>query len=134
MAADFRQLMADHERQEALHREEHLRVAAKQRRRKVTQLIDHHISDENWRGLLHQARQAAERGEKELLLLRFPSQLCGDAGRAVNSAEPSWPMTLRGYLRWERELRPHGFRLGARILEFPDGMPGDIGLSLSWGR
>jgi hypothetical protein len=139
MAADFRQLMADHERQEALHREEHRRVAAEQRRLKVTQLIDHHISDENWRGLLHQARQAAERGEKELLLLRFPSQLCGDARRAVNSADPSWPTTLRGeaaeiYHRWERDLEPHGFRLGARVLEFPGGMPGDIGLFLSWGQ
>ena len=43
MAGDFRQLMADHERQEALHREEHRRAAAEQSRRKVTQLIDHHI-------------------------------------------------------------------------------------------
>ena len=139
MAADFRQLMADHERQEALHREERRRVAAEQRRLKMAQLIDHHISDENWRGLLHQARQAAERGEKELLLFRFPSQLCGDGGRAVNSADPSWPMTLRGEAaeichRWERELEPHGFRLGARVLEFPGGMPGDIGLFLSWGQ
>jgi CBS domain-containing protein len=139
MAANFRQLMADHERQEALHREEHRRAAAEQRRLKVTQLIEQHISDENWRGLLHQARQAAERGEKELLLLRFPSQLCGDAGRAVNAGEPNWPTTLRGeaaeiYHRWERDLRPHGFRLGARVLEFPGGMPGDIGLFLSWAQ
>ncbi|HEX3418801.1 MAG TPA: CBS domain-containing protein [Stellaceae bacterium] len=139
MAADFRQLMADHERQEALHREEYRRVAAEQRRLKVTQLIDHHISDENWRGLLHQARQAAERGEKELLLLRFPSQLCGDAGRAVNAGEPNWPASLRGeaseiYGRWQRDLRPHGFRLGARVLEFPGGMPGDIGLFVTWAQ
>jgi hypothetical protein len=80
MAADFRQLTEDHERQEALHREEHRRAAAKQRRLKVMQLIDQHISDENWHTLMHWARQAAERGEKEFLLLRFPSQLCGDAG------------------------------------------------------
>jgi len=57
------------------------------------QLIDQHISDENWRGLMH---QAAEGGEKELLLLRFPSQLCNDAGRAVNAGELNWPATLRG--------------------------------------
>ena len=139
MAADFRQLMADHERQEALHREEHRRAAAKQRRLKVMQLIDQHISVENWHTLMHWARQAAERGEKEFLLLRFPSQLCGDAGRAVNAGSPNWPATLRGeasdmYLRWERDLRPHGFRLGARVLEFPDGIPADIGLFLSWGE
>jgi hypothetical protein len=117
MATDFRQLMADHERQEALHREEHRRAAAEQRRLTVMQLIDHHISDENWHGLMHQARQAAERGEKELLLLRFPSQLRNDAGRAVNAGELNWPATLRGeaseiYHRWERDLRPHGGVLG----------------------
>ena len=71
---------------------------------------------------MHQARQAAERGEKELLLLRFSSRLCNDAGRAVNAGEPNWPGTLRGepaeiYSRWERDLRPRGFPLGARVLE-----------------
>ena len=48
-------------------------------------------------------------------------------------------MTLRGeateiYRRWERDLKAHGFRLGARVLEFPGGMPGDIGLFLSWAQ
>jgi len=38
------------------------------------------------------------------------------------------------YLRWERELRPHGFQLIARGLEFPGGFPGDIGLFLVWGE
>jgi len=137
MAGDFHQLVADHERQELLHREEQRRAAAQQRRLKLSELIDHHISDESWRGLMHQARQAAERGEKELMLLRFPSQLCSDTGRAVNASESHWPRTLRGeaaeiYLRWERDLKPNGFRLVARVLDFPDGLPGDIGLFLSW--
>jgi len=137
IAADFRQLVADHERQEVVHREEQHRVAARQRRHRLAELIDHHVSDESWRGLMHQARQAAERGEKEFVLLRFPSQLCSDAGRAVNVGEPRWPATLHGeaaeiYLRWERDLRANGFRLSARVLDFPDGMPGDIGLFLSW--
>jgi len=50
----------DHEYQEMLHREEHRRAATQQRRLKVTDLVNHHISDEDWRGLVHQARQAAE--------------------------------------------------------------------------
>jgi hypothetical protein len=134
IAADFRQLVVDHERQEVLHREKQRRAAAQQRRRRLAELIDHHISDESWRGLMHQARQAGERGEKEFMLLRFPSQLCSDAGRAVSVSESHWPATLRGeaaeiYLRWEHELKPNGFRLGARI---PGGMPGDIGLFLIW--
>jgi hypothetical protein len=38
------------------------------------------------------------------------------------------------YLRWERDLKPNGFRLAAPILDFPDGIPGDIGLFLTWGQ
>ena len=52
---------------------------------KVKALIDHHISDDGWHDVLHQAREAAEHGEKEQLL-RFPSQLCSDGGRAINVA------------------------------------------------
>jgi hypothetical protein len=32
------------------------------------------------------------------------------------------------YLRWERDLKPLGFGLSARVLDFPGGKPGDIGL------
>src|SRR5215467_1800192 len=63
MAADFRRLMSDHEHQEALHRQEYRRAAAEARRLRVADLIDHHISEESWRRLAHEARQAAERGE-----------------------------------------------------------------------
>jgi hypothetical protein len=38
------------------------------------------------------------------------------------------------YLRWERELKPDGFRLAARVLEFPGGKPGDFGLFLVWSQ
>jgi hypothetical protein len=136
MAADFRHLAADHENLELQHRREQRRVAAEGRRRRVAELIEHHISEESWRSLVHQARLAAERGEKEFQLLRFPSQLCGDGGRA---GEPDWPATLRGeaaeiYLHWERDLKPRDFRLAVRVLDFPDGMPGDICLLLTWGE
>lgn len=138
-AGDLRGLVADFEHHEAEHQDEERRAFAEQRRQKTKELIDHHISDEDWRAILHQARQAAEHGQKEMMLLRFPGQLCSDGGRAVNAPEPGWARTLRGeaaeiYLRWERDLKPHGFGLAARVLDFPGGMPGDIGLFLIWGE
>jgi len=137
-AADFRQLVEDFDRREVREREDALRAVREQRRTRVAQLINEHMTDESWRALIHQARAAAERGEKEFMLLCFPSQLCSDGGRAINVPLPDWPATLRGdaaeiYLRWERYLKPHGFHLVARVLEFPGGMPGDIGLFLEWG-
>jgi hypothetical protein len=73
------------------------------------------------------------------LVLRFPNELCSDGGRAINIAAAAWPATLRGeaaelYLRWEQELKPAGFGLSAYVLEFPGGMPGDIGMFLVWGE
>jgi hypothetical protein len=37
-------------------------------------------------------------------------------------------------VRWKDELRSHGFSLQARVVDFPDGIPGDIGLFLSWSN
>jgi hypothetical protein len=115
-------------------------AAVIQRRERVKALIDQHIDDTKWRTLLHQARQVAERGKKEYLLLRFPSELCTDGARAINNPpNADWPKTLQGeamelYARWRDHLRPLGFRLGAQVLDFPNGKPGDVGLFLSWGE
>lgn len=137
-AADFRRLVEDFEHQQDCRREEARRAAAQQHQQRVAQLIDEHISDEAWRNILHRARHAAENGEKEFMLLRFPSHLCSDGGRAINVPEPGWPATLRGeaaeiYLRWERDLKSRGFHIAAQVLDFPGGVPGDIGLFLIWG-
>jgi hypothetical protein len=139
MVADFRALVADYERQKARNREALYRALAETRRQKIRDLATHHIADQQWQALLLRAREAAERGEPEVLLTRFPSDLCSDGGRAVNASEPDWPATLRGeaaeiLLRWEQELKPGGFRMVARVLDFPGGIPGDIGLFLVWGQ
>jgi len=138
-AADFQGLVVDFKRREAHERDEAQLGAAERRRQRVTELIDHHIVEDGWLRLVHRAREAAEHGGTEFMLLRFPSELCSDGGRAINAPLPNWPATLRGeaaeiYLRWERDLKPHGFHLAARVLDFPSGFPGDIGLFLAWGE
>ena len=88
--------------------------------------------------LLFKLRKAAERGETELMVMRFPHDLCSDKGRAINNAEAGWPDTLTGRPRqafelWRDELQPAGYRLTASVVDWPGGLPGDIGLFLSWG-
>ncbi|MFO1055772.1 MAG: hypothetical protein U1E53_02255 [Dongiaceae bacterium] len=82
-------------------------------------------------------RAAAERGATEVVVYRFPNALCTDRGRAINNGEPGWEQTLTGQPRsafefWRDHLRDKGYKLSAEILEFPDGMPGDVGFILSW--
>jgi hypothetical protein len=82
-------------------------------------------------------RRAAEQGKSEVLLFQFPSEYCSDRGRAINNAEPDWPKSLEGfaeraYQAFDKMLKPHGYRLQARILDYPKGMPGTVCLLLMW--
>ena len=110
------------------------------REAQVKAMIAGKITDAVWDELVGEARKASERGEKQYLMLRFPSDLCTDDSRAINNPpNPTWPQTLRGeaaevYERWDSTLRPHGFGLSAQVLDFPGGEPGDVGLFLRWGE
>lgn len=137
-AADFRHLVGDFRHDAVRRRQEEEQEAHVRRQNLVKQLIGHHIADHAWNAILSTAHAAAARGERESLMLRFPSEMCSDGGRAINAPEPDWPTSLRGeaaeiYQRWLRDLQPAGFHLSARILDFPGGFPGDVGLFLVWG-
>ncbi len=116
------------------------REAELDRRRQIKALLDHHVGAQLWRELLEHAELAARDGEHELMLLRFPSDLCIDGGRKIDVVERGWEETLRGeaaeiYDRWRKELKPQGFGLDARIVSYDDqGAIGDIGLYLTWGE
>jgi len=95
--------------------------------------------EEITQSLLVKLRSAAERGETELMVMRFPNSLCTDHGRAINNTLEGWPDTLTGrprqaYELWRDRLKPLGFGLAAMIVDWPKGMPGDVGLFLTWAR
>ena len=80
---------------------------------------------------------AAERGEREVMVLRFQSEFCTDGGRAINNFEAGWHETMTGfaaraYAFWQKELEPQGYKLRAQIMDFPGGVPGDVGIFLKW--
>ena len=73
----------------------------------------------------------------EVEIIRFPNQLCTDNGRAINQQEPGWENTLTGapkeiYQFWYKYFRPRGYKLRVQIVDFPGGLPGDIGMTVSW--
>ena len=81
--------------------------------------------------------RAVSNGLTEVQVYRFPNQLCTDRGRAINQQEPGWEKTLTGvpkeiYDLWGRHFRARGYKLKVQIVDFPGGMPGDVGMTLSW--
>lgn len=83
-------------------------------------------------------RRAIASERTEMQVYRFPNQLCTDHGRAINQKEPGWEKTLTGvpkevYQLWYDYLRPRGYKIKFEIIDWPGGMPGDIGVTLVWG-
>jgi len=82
-------------------------------------------------------RRAVEGGLSEVQVMTFPSSWTTDHGRRINNNESDWPDSLdgfakRAYAYFDKELQPLGYKLRAQILSYPGGMPGDVGLFLSW--
>jgi hypothetical protein len=81
--------------------------------------------------------RAVESGQTSVEVFRFPHALCTDNGRAVSQAEPGWEKTLVGvpkdiYEFWQHQLKPKGYHIRFEIIDYPGGMPGDVGVTLSW--
>jgi hypothetical protein len=81
--------------------------------------------------------KAAADGKCEALIYSFPSTFCTDSGRAINNNLPGWQKTLQGNAKallelFEEVAKPQGYGLKAMIINFPDGMPGDVGFFLTW--
>lgn len=96
-----------------------------------------HVNDKELELIRRLVMNAVKDGEFEALVYTFPSDLCTDRGRAINNGEPHWPDTLQGkarelYDRFQANAKTRGFRLKAMIVNFPGGMPGDVGFFLNW--
>jgi hypothetical protein len=81
--------------------------------------------------------RAVSNGLLEVEVGRFPNRLCTDNGRAINQQEPGWPETLTGlpkelYQFWKAHLEPRGYQVKYQIADWPNGMPGDISITLMW--
>jgi hypothetical protein len=98
-----------------------------------------HVSESEIEMVRRLVMNAVKEGKTEALVYSFPSALCTDSGRAINNGEPHWPETLQGkakefFERYQANAKPQGYRLKAMIVNFPGGMPGDVGLFLNWAE
>jgi hypothetical protein len=83
--------------------------------------------------------RAVGNGLTEVEVGRFPNRLFTDQGRAINQQEPGWEQTLTGLPKelfefWKEYLQPKGYRIKFQIADWPDGMPGDVAITLAWSK
>ncbi len=138
-AKELRQHMAELEFQR-VEKMQRKRQAAEQA---LAEFVEHftkeNLSEKEVEQVRMKARNAAEQGETEVMVVRFPSSLCSDQGRAINNGDANWPETLpkkahQFFELWQSQGKDLGFSLKALIVDFPDGMPGDVGLFIGWGE
>jgi len=67
------------------------------------------ITEDDRERALTRIRRAFEAGDRELMLVKFPSVLCEDGGRRINNHLEGWQDTLPGVM-----------------------MPGDVGIFIGW--
>ena len=138
-AADLKRRMAEREAAKAAEEARHMQ---EQEEKQKAVMAEFHKPPERTADQLMQlviglVSHAAERGQSEVQVYRFPNALCSDRGRRINNSEHDWETTLEGrpklgYEFWHDHLRPLGFGLKAEVLEYPGGIPGDIGFFLTW--
>jgi hypothetical protein len=138
-AADLKRRMA--EREAARAAEELRRMREHEEKQKAVMEEFHkppeRTPDQLMQTVMQLVNHAAENGQSEVQVYRFPNALCSDRGRRINNSEAGWETTLDGRPKaafefWHDHLRPLGFGLKAEVLEYPGGMPGDIGFFLTW--
>jgi hypothetical protein len=140
----------DREAVERFQRRKEEELAAYQQRLETVHLVDEMIPAQ-----LERLKHAFERGES-VMVTSFPCDFCTDGGRAVINAgeppinkptkeeeawqaeQPDWLLTMPAGIRraheyWKQHLKPGGFGF-ARVISYPSGKPGDIGVFITWPK
>jgi hypothetical protein len=123
---------------EEIERQDKAREAERKKLESFTaEFLGSHVNDDELAMIRRLVMNAVKDGEFEALVYTFPSDLCTDRGRAINNGEPHWPDTLKGkarelYDRFQANAKPQGYKLKAMIVNFPGGMPGDVGFFINW--
>jgi hypothetical protein len=103
----------------------------------TTGFLHEHVSEDEIAMVRRLVANAVKDGKMEAMVYSFPSDLCTDSGRAINNNDPDWPETLQGkakefFDRYQQFGKPGGYKLKAMVINFPGGVPGDIGFFLNW--
>jgi hypothetical protein len=134
---DLKKVTSDAEMKKAA---EYLKAAKKQEEEQKALLemfMAREISPKASERINEAVRRAAEQGLNEIQVITFASTYCNDRGRRINNNESDWPESLEGFAKkaydyFDKELRPLGYKLRVQVIDYPGGVPGNIGFFLKW--
>jgi hypothetical protein len=137
-ATDIREIFDRKKNEKAAEELKQRQAADEEKKHQKELFLARKLTPDLVRLIMKRVRDVAENGAEEIVLGRFPCAWCTDGGRRINAPEKDWPETLPGIAKeffdfWERDLKPRGFRFWVEVVSFPNGMPGDIEATLSWG-
>jgi len=125
-----------HQRQASEH-EEQLRRLKEEEHHAFFEFLSRPFTDEDFAELRERTGEAVHEGMYEVEITRFPAAYLPDHGRAINNDDEDWPKSLIGYAAriydvYRKYGEPNGYKLIARVLDYPHNMIGTIGLYLHW--
>lgn len=136
-AASLRASIAEKQAQKASEASARMKSREAELKEMFREFLEDRLSQNDLDEIKAKILRATENGQLEVEVMKFPSATCTDRGRAINNSERNWPEALQGkakdfYDFFVERGRAQGFGLKALIVSFPDGMPGDVGLSVTW--
>lgn len=136
-ATQLQQRIADSVIEEAKKRADQARKQNESKRKEYQEFMAKRFTESDRVQLRARGERAAEQRQFEIEILRFPSEYLEDHGRRINNFDKDWPVSLTGYAKSVYDAykdlgHPQGYKLIARVLDYPNGMIGDIGIFLSW--
>jgi len=136
-ADDLRMEVFEKQMKEIERRQQEKEAERKRLETVADEFISSHVSEREREMIRRLVMNAVADGKYEAMVYSFPASLCTDGGRAINNLDPEWPSTLQGKARelyegFKANLQPKGYRLKSMIIDFPGGMPGNVGFFLNW--
>ena len=136
-ADDLRMALLEAEMKKVEEREKFRSKEEKKRADFAAEFLQGQVTEAEKAMIRRVVRSAVRDGKTQAMIYSFPSKLCTDGGRAINNGDKAWPSTLQGkakefYDRYLEVAKPQGYKLKAMIIDFPGGIPGDVGLFLDW--
>ncbi len=136
-ASDLRQRITDKSIEEAKKRAANAREKDTEKQHAYQEFLQRKFTENDRLKFRGMGERAADKGLFEIQILTFPSEYLEDHGRRINNFDKDWPVSLTGFAKacydaYVDLAKPQGYKIIAKVLDYPNGMIGDIGLYLSW--